>query len=130
VPPAESHVRAFVLADGEARPVDGKGRKIVSTHRFVVKDGKVIEASGTPGTTVLHSCDARGFEASASSSAPNTKQSSHFFLCTDGAKSNAQFADMLESSLKGIEADPKMDAENKSKIVARLRAKIAELRAK
>ncbi|QIL02363.1 hypothetical protein G7078_05860 [Sphingomonas sinipercae] len=127
-PPAVPQVRSFVITNGEARAADGKGR-VIQTQRFVVTNGKVAEASGAPRTAVVHSCSARSFEASGSSNAKNAQQTSHFFICADDGKSNAEFADMLEKSLKGIEANQDMDPQNKSSIVARLRAKIAELRA-
>jgi hypothetical protein len=103
----------------------------VSTHRVVIKNGKVVEESGTrDGRAQVRSCNGKQFQASGGSKSESTSQHSSLFICTEGGKSDAEFANLLERSLSDLESSKDMGEQTRSVIAAQLRAKIAELRSK
>ena len=80
--------------------------------------------------THLQKCEGEKFEASAEGGTADKKQRTRIVLCGEKGKSNADLAAMLEKAASRIESESEMPAESKAKVLAQLRSKIAELRAR
>ena len=78
----------------------------------------------------LQKCEGEKFEASADGGTADKKQRTRIVLCGEKGKSNAELATMLEKAAAKIESESDMPAENKAQVLAQLRSKIAELRAR
>lgn len=78
----------------------------------------------------LEKCDGEKFEASAEGGTAEKKQRTKIMLCERKGASNADVAAMLEKAASRIESESEMPAEAKAQVVAQLRSKIAELRAR
>lgn len=98
--------------------------EIHKTHgdKNVLKRGE----AGEFRTHVLN-CDGEKFEASSAGGADNQKENIKFFICAKGGES---LLPALEKAAADLEKNDDMPAGRKADILAKLRAKIAELRAK
>lgn len=98
---------------------------------------QVREIHQTRGTDAIPSnvrakvanCEGRKFEADASSGEGKELKRTRIVLCGKKDASNAEVAAMLQSAVDKIEANAQLPAENKQKILAQFKAKIAELKA-
>lgn len=96
--------------------------------RRVVKDGKVVEESNIPADVRarMEQCEGEVFEADASSD--DQKKKTRIRLCAKPGSSKADMAAMLEEALGRMEGTSELPAENKAEIIARMKARIAELK--
>lgn len=102
-------------------------RKIISDG----KEGDVIRR-GEPGElrAKFANCKGEKFEAdSGAAGADGKKAHTRIMLCTKEGASKTETAAMLEKALSRIEGTDEMPAENKAQVVAKLKARIAELKA-
>ena len=74
-------------------------------------------------------CEGEKVEANADINNGGKKQTSRIVICAKPGESKAELAQSLEKALGRIEGESAISAEAKAQIVAKLRAKIAELRA-
>ncbi len=74
-------------------------------------------------------CEGEKVEANADINNGGKKQTSRIVICAKPGESKAELAQSLEKALGRIEGENAISAEAKAQIVAKLRAKIAELRA-
>jgi beta-lactamase regulating signal transducer with metallopeptidase domain len=135
---------ASVLAGGGlliAQPVAAQEKSgptdRIEVRRMVI-DGKegpdqVRRALGEDLSAKLAQCDGEKFEAD-TSRAPGAdgkpeRARTRMFVCAKGGSTKAEAAAALEKVLSRIEGTNEMPAENKAQIVARLKARIAELKA-
>ena len=97
--------------------------------RRVVKDGKVVEESNiTPEMRArLEKCEGEKVELTGGT--PTDKKRMLVKLCLKPGTSKADAADRLEKVIAEMQASSDMPAEGKAEMIARLRSRIAELRA-
>jgi beta-lactamase regulating signal transducer with metallopeptidase domain len=119
-------------AQAQAAP-DAQPKKERVEFRRIVKDGKVVEQSGMPADfrERLGKCDGEKFEAETDAPAGgDKKQKNKVFICLKGGSSPAATAGILEKTLKELETDGELRGPGKEQILAQVRARIAELRAR
>jgi len=94
-----------------------------------VGEGPMREPLSEEMRAKIEKCDGQPLEANADMKGADGKQQrTRVILCTKGDPKMA--AERLEKSLSRIESDGDMSPEAKAKILAELRAKIAELRSR
>lgn len=100
--------------------------------RIVRMHGDRRDGVRGPGEMRAHTekCTGEKFEASAEGGTAEKKQRTKIVLRGEKGKSNAELATMLEKAVTRIEGESEMPAEAKAQVVAQLRSKIAELRAR
>lgn len=93
-------------------------------------DGKRHESEISRTMVDEKKCDGEAFEATVESpSSAGKVERNKVFLCTRSGATKAETAAQLEKALNRIEKDSDFGSETKARIVAQLKAKIAELRA-
>ena len=100
--------------------------------RKIVKDGKVVEQTNLPGDVraKIDQCNGEKIEAQANATTDaGKKQQTRIVFCAKNGSSPAEVASMLEKSLKQMESSNELRG-NKEQILAQLRARIAQLRAR
>ena len=100
--------------------------------RKIVKDGKVVEQANLPGDVraKIDQCNGEKIEALANATTDaGKKQQTRIVFCAKNGSSPAEVASMLEKSLKEMESSNELRG-NKEEILAQLRARIAQLRAR
>ncbi|MFC7537945.1 hypothetical protein ACFQPG_11310 [Sphingomonas sp. GCM10030256] len=109
-------------------------RPAPATEKTVIQVREVQQTVGTDAVpadirTAVANCEGRKFVADASSGAGKDLRRTRIVLCGKKGASDAEVATMLKSAIAKIEANPQLPAENKGKVVAQLKAKLAELKA-
>ena len=108
----------------EAAPETKKFVKKIEVHA----DSKDVLRSGGPGEHGrMMNCPGEKFEASHGSDASNQQEEVKFFVC---AAKGESLLPALEKAAADIEAVNDMPAAGKGEILQKIRAKIAELRAR
>lgn len=121
----------FALPAEAQDPKAEESQQVYEKHeiRRIVKDGKVFEESKIPGEIQarMDNCDAEKFELDTGGA--ESKSRTRIVMCAKPGATKAETAKMLEEALGRIEGTSEMPAEHKAQIVARIKARIAELRA-
>lgn len=116
------------------RPAAAQDRKqeIEKVERFTIirKHGE-DSATEIPAEVRARMADCKGetFETEAAVPADGKRRKTRIVLCGKPGATKAEMAAMLEKALGRLEGNDEMSADSKSEIVARLKARIAELRA-
>ena len=119
---------------GQNVPVPEKPTEERIEIRNIIRDGKEIDGTrrGEPGELRAKMADCTGdkFEAETPVTMVDGKgKRSRIIICSKPGSSKAETAASLERVLSRIEGTNDMPAENKAQITAKLKARIAELRA-
>ena len=128
-------VIAAGFAAASAQAQDKPAETVKEVRQIVVhsqaKDGKAAEHRAIPPEVraKIANCEGQKFEADATSGADKDKRRTHIVLCGKKDATKAETAAMLESAVKRLETNQELPAENKERILAQLKAKIAELKA-
>ena len=101
-------------------------RKIEIRH---VGDKDVVDRAG-PGDLerIGANCPGEKFEIAADGGTSDKKQAIKFFLCTKKGESRAEIVKLLEKAAVELEKEGEMSGDVKAELLAKLRAKIAELK--
>lgn len=107
---------------------DAKVEKKIIVHRIAGGgDGRELPAAVRDK---LANCEGEKVEATAAANTGEKKENVRIVLCGKKGATPAELATMLEKSVGKIEAESELSPERKAQILAQLRAKIAELRAR
>lgn len=116
----------------EAHPhpegTEQKVEKKIIVHQIGGADGK-REISGELREKMAN-CEGEKVEATAAGGTAEKKENIRIVLCGKKGSTPAELAAMIEKSVGKIEAESELPPERKAQILAQLRAKIAELRAR
>jgi beta-lactamase regulating signal transducer with metallopeptidase domain len=122
-------VAAPALADDPKADDGQKTRRI--EIREVIGDEKgeptIVRRSGDDSSEAKLDCPGEKFDASSEGGNDGRQEKTRFVLCADKGES---LLSALERAAGSIEKRDEMPAESKAEILAKIRAKIAELRAK
>ena len=106
----------------------------VSGEKTVIQVREIHQTKGTDQIpsevrAKVVNCEGEKFEADATTGTGKEKKRTRIVLCGKKGASKAETVTMLESALKTIEANTQLPAENREKIAAQLKTRIAELKA-
>lgn len=106
-------------------PGEGQQTTVVEIHTIQRSGGK---APPTPRATArAMTCEGKKFEFTAATGEGEKKHKSRIVLCSEKDASKERVVTMLEDAARRLETNQKLPAANRDKIVADVRAKIAEL---
>ena len=130
---AATIVAAGLAATAQASQPAAEPQKQRFEFRKIVKDGKVVEQSAMPVEfrERIGNCDGEKFEAE--TDGPGTadkKQKNKILVCVKKGETPAATAAVLEKTLKDMESNEDMRGAGRDRILAQVRARIAELRAR
>lgn len=120
-------------AQAQAAPETAQPQKQRVEFRKIVKDGKVVEQSGMPADfrARMGQCDGEKFEAEADGPANGDKKlKNKVFVCVKSGETPSATATILEDTIKDMLSNDDLRGPGEEQILAQLRARIAELRAR
>jgi beta-lactamase regulating signal transducer with metallopeptidase domain len=103
-------------------------KKVIVRHVDGKKDATELGALSPEMRAKIEKCEGQPIEADFENKADGKKQRTRVVLCAKGDGPEA--AERLEKALTRIESDTELSPEAKAQVLAQLRAKIAELRAR
>lgn len=103
-------------------------KKVIIRHADGEKNATELGALSPEMRAKIEKCEGQPLEAEVQGGAADKKQRTRVILCAKG--DGPQAAERLEKALTRIEADSDMSPETKAQLLAQLRAKIAEMRAR
>jgi bla regulator protein BlaR1 len=126
---ASSGLFLALPAVAQEQPAAGKAQTERVQIRRIVKDGKVVEESNiTPEMRArMEQCEGEKFEMTGGT--PTDKKRTLIKLCMKPGTNKAEAADRLEKLVAEMQASSELPAEQKAEMIARIKARIAELRA-
>lgn len=103
-------------------------KKVIIRHADGDKDTAELGALTPEMRAKIEKCEGKPLEAEVQGGTADKKQRTRIVLCAKG--DGPQAAERLENALKRIESDSDISPETKAELLAQLRAKIAEMRAR
>ena len=118
-------------ATAQDKPAEDRLQRI--EIRKTIKDGKEVTESNVPAElrARMERCEGEKFEVDTvapAADADGKKKRTRMLICSKPGATKAEAAAALEKVLGRIEGTDEMPAENKAQVVARLKARIAELK--
>ena len=115
-------------AKDEKQVVEKVEKKVIIRHADGDKDKAELGALSPEMRAKIEKCEGQPLEAEVQGGAADKKQRTRIILCAKG--DGPQAAERLEKALTRIESDSDISPETKAELLAQLRAKIAEMRAR
>jgi beta-lactamase regulating signal transducer with metallopeptidase domain len=103
-------------------------KKVIIRHADGDKNTAELDALSPDMRAKIEKCEGKPLEAEVQGGTADKKQHTRIILCAKG--DGPQAAEGLEKALKRIESDSDISPETKAELLAQLRAKIAEMRAR
>ena len=121
-------IAAPALAD-EPKGDESRQEKRIEIREVVGSKGetKIIKRNGDRISEVSLDCPGERFDASSEGGSEGKREKTRFVLCADKGEN---LLAALEKAASEVEKRDEMPAERKAEILTKIRAKIAELRAK